>query len=111
MLSSVYKQKAKWSPDLPGPNMLWLLGSHLAIHLVIHSLVFQTCHSCSKPGRLYIIDAEVINSGVPYADNFMVFNRYCLTRVSANKSRLRVTSHVKYRKSVWGLVKSKSSEV
>ena len=67
----------------------------------------QMCYKQSQPGILYVIDAECTPSGIPYADAFYVMNRYCLTRVSKEKSRLRVTSEVKYRKSVWGVVKSK----
>ena len=69
----------------------------------------QMCYKQSKPGILYVIDAECTPTGIPYADAFYVVNRYCLTRVSKGKSRLRVTSEVKYRKSVWGVVKSKST--
>lgn len=65
------------------------------------------CYKQSQRGVLYVIDAECTPLGIPYADAFYVVNRYCLTRVSKDKSRLRVTSEVKYRKSVWGVVKSK----
>ena len=71
----------------------------------------QMCYKQSKPGILYVIDAECTPTGIPYADAFYVVNRYCLTRVSKTKSRLRVTSEVKYRKSVWGVVKSKSDVI
>lgn len=66
----------------------------------------QMCYKQSKQGILYVIDAECTPTGIPYADAFYVMNRYCLTRVSKEKSRLRVTSEVKYRKSVWGVVKN-----
>lgn len=66
----------------------------------------QMCYKQSRPGILYVIDAECTPTGIPYADAFYVVNRYCLTRVSKEKSRLRVTSEVKYRKSVWGVVKN-----
>lgn len=65
------------------------------------------CFKSSQPGVMYLIDAECTPLGIPYADAFYVMNRYCLTRVSKEKCRLRVTSEVKYRKSVWGVVKSK----
>lgn len=67
----------------------------------------HSCYKQSEPGVLYVIDAECTPLGIPYADAFFVVNRYCLTRVSKDKCRLRVTSAVKYRKSVWGVVKSK----
>ena len=65
------------------------------------------CYKQSQDGVLYVIDAECTPLGIPYADAFYVVNRYCLTRVSRDKVRLRVTCEVKYRKSVWGVVKSK----
>lgn len=37
---------------------------------------------------------------------FQVVNRYCLTRVLKNRSRLKVTTEIRYKKSVWGIVKS-----
>lgn len=64
------------------------------------------CYKSSQPGQMYLIDAECTPLGIPYADAFYVMNRYCLTRVSKEKCRLRVTSEVKYRKSVWGVVKN-----
>ena len=66
----------------------------------------QTCHKDSKPGSLYVVDAECNMSGIPYADTFSVVNRYCLTKVSRNKCRLKVTTEVRYKKSVWGIVKN-----
>ena len=69
----------------------------------------QIWHKCSEAGRLHVLDTETVNAGVPYGDSFYVFNRYCITRVSPAKCRLRVTSDVRYKKSVWGLTKSKGS--
>ncbi|XP_067143413.1 protein Aster-B-like isoform X4 [Centruroides vittatus] len=60
----------------------------------------------SKPGHMYIIDCDVVNTGIPYSDTFSVKSFYCLTRVSNRHSRLRVHGYVHYKKSVWGLVKS-----
>ncbi|KAF4519428.1 hypothetical protein B566_EDAN008655 [Ephemera danica] len=65
----------------------------------------QTMHACSRPGRIYVIDSEANNSGIPYADSFYIQNHFCLLRVSESQSRLTVYCQVKYRKSVWGLVK------
>ena len=36
-----------------------------------------------------MIDAEVLTHDVPYHDYFYTINRYTLTRVARNKSRLR----------------------
>ncbi|KAL4229245.1 Protein Aster-B [Mactra antiquata] len=64
------------------------------------------CYKSSQPGVMYLIDAECTPLGIPYSDAFYVVNRYCLTRVSKEKCRLRVTSEVKFRKSLWGVVKN-----
>ena len=53
-----------------------------------------------------MVDAEVINAEVPYGDSFYVLSRYCMTRVSKNSSQLRITSQIKYRKNVWGFVRT-----
>ena len=34
---------------------------------------------------------------------------YCLTKVSRNRCRLKVTTEIRYKKSVWGIVKSRYS--
>jgi hypothetical protein len=60
----------------------------------------------SRPGEFYLVDTECINGGVPYSENFYVVNRYCISRLSSSKSRLLVTSQIKYRKSVWGFVRN-----
>ncbi|XP_061573738.1 protein Aster-A isoform X2 [Cololabis saira] len=66
----------------------------------------QTMHrSCSR-GECYVVDSEVITSGIPYQDYFYTLHRYCLTSVSKNKSRLRVSSDICYRKQPWSLVKA-----
>lgn len=66
---------------------------------------------CSKPGHLYCIDLESYNAGVPYADSFYVQTHYCMTSVPEGGSNLRVYSQVKYRKSVWGLVKGELNNI
>ncbi|GLH00379.1 Uncharacterized protein GBIM_06774, partial [Gryllus bimaculatus] len=65
----------------------------------------QVMLPCSKPGQLYAIDVESNNGGIPYADSFYVFVHYCLTRTGDRESCLNVFGQIKYRKSVWGLVK------
>ena len=37
-------------------------------------------HSDSQPGQQYIIDVEVVNGGIPYADSFYVNVHYYLSR-------------------------------
>ncbi|GFY64313.1 protein Aster-B [Trichonephila inaurata madagascariensis] len=60
----------------------------------------------SKPGQVYTVDCDVVNTGIPYSDAFTVKSVYCLTRVSKKECRLRISGCVRYKKSVWGLVKS-----
>ncbi|KAF6204901.1 hypothetical protein GE061_019065 [Apolygus lucorum] len=62
---------------------------------------------CSTPGEIYSIEIEASNAGVPYSDTFYVISHYCLTRGSdPNTSTIAVYCQIKYRKSVWGIVKS-----
>lgn len=73
-----------------------------------HSQVIETqlMHQDSQPGRQYIIDVEVANNGIPYADSFYVTVHFYLSKVSDTESRLSVIGNIKYRKTVWGLVKT-----
>ncbi|XP_070202232.1 protein Aster-B-like [Littorina saxatilis] len=66
----------------------------------------QVCYKDSKPGKAYIVDCEICNGGIPYGDSFYVVLRYCLTRISLTKCRIRVTSELRFRKSVMGMFKS-----
>ncbi|XP_015591084.1 GRAM domain-containing protein 1B isoform X2 [Cephus cinctus] len=66
----------------------------------------QVMLPCSRPGHLYCIDIESTNSGIPYADSFSVFTHYCMANASESETTLAVYSQIRYKKSVWGLVKS-----
>ncbi|XP_051575750.1 protein Aster-A-like isoform X2 [Myxocyprinus asiaticus] len=66
----------------------------------------QTLHKNSTRGECYVVDSEVITSGIPYQDYFYTVHRYCLTSVNNYKSRLRVSSNICYRKQPWSLVKA-----
>ena len=50
---------------------------------------------------------QVINSNVPYGDTFYVSCTFCMTCVAHNRTRLRVTSNICFKKNCWGVVKSK----
>uniref|UniRef100_A0A8C8G268 VASt domain-containing protein n=1 Tax=Oncorhynchus tshawytscha TaxID=74940 RepID=A0A8C8G268_ONCTS len=39
----------------------------------------QTLFKNSAPGECYVVDSEVITSGIPYQDYFYTVHRYCLT--------------------------------
>lgn len=61
---------------------------------------------CSKSGNLYAVDVETVNAGIPYADSFYVTVHYCLRKVSETHSSIHVTGQLKFKKNIWGLVKS-----
>ena len=66
----------------------------------------QTILDVSRVGDLYAVHSEVTNGGIPYADTFYVSIHYCVLRCGHRQSRLVVNAQIKYRKSVWGIVKS-----
>ncbi|XP_077524724.1 GRAM domain containing 1B isoform X7 [Amblyomma americanum] len=66
----------------------------------------QILHKASQPGQVYAIDCDVQSTGVPYSDAFCVKSHYCLARLSDSRCRLRIYGCVRYKKSVWGLVKA-----
>ena len=49
---------------------------------------------------------QVLNRNIPYADTFFVSCQYCMTRVAHDKTRLRITANINFKKSCWGVVKS-----
>ena len=77
----------------------------------------------SEAGQIYFIDVDTVNAGIPYADSFYVELSYCIsnngsdlksiegTNVRSNthlrEAQLVVFASIKYKKTVWGLVKSK----
>lgn len=60
---------------------------------------------CSTPGSLYSVNIDTVNAGIPYADSFQIYMHYCIHKVSENQSSISVYGQIKYKKSVWGLVK------
>ena len=48
--------------------------------LILSTIFFQVMHSESQPGRQYIIDIDVANGGIPYADSFYVNVHFYLSR-------------------------------
>ncbi|XP_016974191.2 protein Aster-B isoform X9 [Drosophila rhopaloa] len=66
---------------------------------------YQTQRECSKPGELYSIDVNSLNAGIPYADSFSVLIHFCLARTVDDHTMLSIHTQIKYKKSVWGVVK------
>ncbi|XP_022100057.1 GRAM domain-containing protein 1B-like isoform X2 [Acanthaster planci] len=60
----------------------------------------------SRPGHSYVINLEVWQKGVPYADYFYTEARMVITRVSSSSCHVRVTAHLVYKKSPWGPIRS-----
>ncbi|CAH2233667.1 jg10633 [Pararge aegeria aegeria] len=61
-------------------------------------------NKCSKAGALYSIECTSENAGIPYADYFSVQAHYCLAR-RGERAALALYGHVKYKKTMWPLVK------
>lgn len=48
----------------------------------------------------YVVKKNAVNSGIPYADAFYVFCKYCITKIDSSSCRLRVHAGVEFTKSV-----------
>lgn len=70
-----------------------------------HVTESQVMRECSDLGQLYSIDITSTNAGIPYADSFYVFMHYCLVRTVDDHTMFSVHAQIKYKKSVWGVVK------
>ncbi|MFT7819383.1 GRAM domain-containing protein 1A-like isoform X6 [Arapaima gigas] len=128
-----------WQQDVTSGNTSRVLSYTIAINNPLGPktapvVETQTLHKSSARGECYVVDSEVITSGIPYQDYFYTVHRYCLTSVNRHKSRLRyetlkvqlprmcplgdlacsrchdfsarVSSDICYRKQPWSLVKA-----
>jgi hypothetical protein len=66
----------------------------------------QVYSKLGQPGLRHIVELEVNNSNIPHGDKFYTKVKVCITRVTHNSSRLRVTSNIAFRKSCWSVVKT-----
>uniref|UniRef100_A0A8C2J5B3 GRAM domain containing 1A n=1 Tax=Cyprinus carpio TaxID=7962 RepID=A0A8C2J5B3_CYPCA len=101
----------EWQQDSSSGNSSRVLSYTIAINNPLGPktapvVETQTLHKSSTRGECYVVDSEVITSGIPYQDYFYTVHRYCLTSVNKHKSRLRVSSDICYRKQPWSLVKT-----
>ncbi|CAF0811164.1 unnamed protein product [Rotaria sordida] len=87
----------------------------LCTYKVDVSAVFGATTICSNEKQIiqcelskshYIIDTEVRNEGIKYADAFFIASRYCLIQTGPNKSHLKVTCEVRYLRSLMIIIKS-----
>ncbi|XP_055760890.1 protein Aster-A-like isoform X1 [Salvelinus fontinalis] len=101
----------EWQRDSSSGNTNRILSYTIAINNPLGPktapvVETQTLYKNSAPGECYVVDSEVITSGIPYQDYFYTVHRYCLTAINKNKSRLRVSSDICYKKQPWSLVKA-----
>lgn len=87
-------------------QLTYTMALNLAIAKSTRSSESQRILKSSQPGKVYVIETDVSNNGVPYSDSFSIKSHNCLTRISKNQCRFRVYSQISYKKSVWGLVKT-----
>ncbi|XP_033968527.1 protein Aster-A isoform X2 [Trematomus bernacchii] len=101
----------EWQPDISSGTTSRVLSYTIALNNPLGPktapvVETQTLHKNSARGECFVVDSEVITSGIPYQDYFYTVHRYCLTSMNKNKSRLRVSSDICYRKQPWSLVKA-----
>ncbi|KAM6307893.1 protein Aster-B-like [Podargus strigoides] len=65
----------------------------------------QTMYQASQESKCCVIDAELVAHDIPYHECFSLINRYTLTRVARNESRLRVSTELLCRQRLLGLMK------
>ncbi|CAF3752025.1 unnamed protein product [Rotaria sp. Silwood1] len=61
---------------------------------------------CELSKSHYILDTEIRNEGIKYADSFFLASRYCLVQIGPNKTHLKVTCEVRYVKSLMAIIKT-----
>ncbi|EDW73663.1 uncharacterized protein Dwil_GK19339 [Drosophila willistoni] len=67
---------------------------------------YQTIRKCSEAGKLYSIDVNSTNAGIPYADAFNVEMHFCMKCTVENHTDVVIFAQVKFIKSVWAVIKT-----
>ena len=67
----------------------------------------QVLKEMSPEVKMFSVDTEADNSGVPYADSFSVLTHNCLLEVGPDSSRLIAKAEIKFKKELWGFLKDK----
>jgi len=57
--------------------------------------------------KIYCIETEAENSGVPYADSFTVVTNSCLVRLGPEKARFIAKAEITFKKDLWSFLKDK----
>uniref|UniRef100_A0A1I7UXL5 VASt domain-containing protein n=1 Tax=Caenorhabditis tropicalis TaxID=1561998 RepID=A0A1I7UXL5_9PELO len=66
----------------------------------------QTLTRFPNPKQGFTMHKETHNGGVPYAENFTVDCRYCVSRTGPMSCRVKVHGSINYKKSTWGFLKT-----
>ncbi|XP_066455431.1 protein Aster-C isoform X2 [Eleutherodactylus coqui] len=103
-------ESSSWQPDNGGNQTRTLTYTITINNPLIGKFTSatdkQTLYKESQEGQYYCVETEVYTHDVPYHDYFYTVNKYCISRTSKHKCRLRVCTDVKYRKQPWGLIKT-----
>ncbi|KAM3935575.1 protein Aster-C [Leptodactylus fuscus] len=103
-------ESSPWQPDGSGNQTRTLTYTITINNPLIGKFTTATdkqiLYKESQEGQYYSVDTEVFTHDVPYHDYFYTVNKYCISRASKHKCRLRVCTDVKYRKQPWGLIKT-----
>lgn len=67
----------------------------------------QRMKTGSVPGKIYILEIEIENMGVPYADSFTVFTHICMVQAGETFSRMIVKADIVFKGEIWGFIKEK----
>ena len=67
----------------------------------------QVLKEMSAEVKMFSVDTEADNSGVPYADSFSVLTHNFLLEVGPDSSRLIAKAEIKFKKELWGFLKDK----
>jgi len=57
--------------------------------------------------KIYILEIEIENMGVPYADSFTVFTHICMVQAGLTHSRMIVKADIVFKGEIWGFIKEK----
>ncbi|KAJ1346521.1 hypothetical protein KIN20_001331 [Parelaphostrongylus tenuis] len=66
----------------------------------------QVISHFGRSGDGFIVNKESQNSGIPYANDFVIQCTYCISKITDNEARIKVHGGIIYKKSIWSVVRS-----
>uniref|UniRef100_A0A0K0DKW9 VASt domain-containing protein n=1 Tax=Angiostrongylus cantonensis TaxID=6313 RepID=A0A0K0DKW9_ANGCA len=63
-----------------------------------------------RNGDGFIVNKESQNSGIPYANDFVIQCTYCISKVSNNEARIKVHGGIIYKKSIWSVIRGETTQ-